>query len=859
MPDYIEIKNARTHNLKNISVKIPVNKITVFAGPSGSGKTSLAVHTLYAESKRRFINSMSDGSKFLWQLPSNIEVDSIYPIFPTWCLMQRNPIIGSRQNVADLMGLSERLEKIFFALGSTYCPKHSELLSSSNLQKWLIELCQRFPEQRAYFFWKQETTNLEDTLTLQSIYFLNLTNNERSTVRESEFEEFFKAKLQDPKELETRMKAILKGKTQLEIKVLINAEVLSFFHDSYLNCFRCDYTSSLKLDSWHDLSSYRASSACQTCQGYGMKLVYDRQKLVKNPTLSLSEGCINFLTYKPFEHFYPAMIKALKKNGFDIKLPFSKLEDTKWKILYEGHGDYPGFHSLFSYLESKKYKKNVRIYLRSMQSEVLCEDCVGTRVDSKLRALGIYTKEKVVFYPDVLKMDISSLHFFLKSINLNKSEVVEKLVSSSLEILDSALEFNLGDISLARKAKTLASGEYQKILLLKYISHQGSGSLFILDEPSLGLSQNEQKVLLKNLQKLKKQNNTIILIEHNSYFLKNADELILFGPKAGHLGGEIVYQGNKLTTPRRNVFIKEEIKEESLISIDEAKILHIHRANIRLSKNNFHLVRGDSGSGRGLVFTQLIYNEVKKFLGEVSSSVFAYEVKNVVIDGSLENIEVFDHASSSYTSRSTFGTYTELAKVLRSHFVKLPVSKMLNLQEGHFSANSTLGQCLTCGGQGVKHVEMAMIENMELTCEDCYGHKLKPIYSSISDGEHSFHEANQQPISILKDKIIHTPKFKKLYQYLELLKLDYLSLDRKVSSLSGGEVQRLRLLDILMNVKGESLLIFKNLSYGLSEYELYDLLVFLHKLTKQNFTIVVIDNHELLPVFAHKIIDFSVT
>ncbi|MDO9180793.1 MAG: hypothetical protein Q7U04_00225 [Bacteriovorax sp.] len=420
-----------------------------------------------------------------------------------------------------------------------------------------------------------------------------------------------------------------------------------------------------------------------------------------------------------------------------------------------------------------------------------------------------------------------------------------------------ANDLGLGHLQNTRKVRSMSSSEYQRLLLSKYLSYEGSQSLFVLDEPSLGLTQRTQEKMLKYLRELRDQGNTIILVEHSEYLKSMSDEVIEMGPGAGARGGRILsqgkYQSPKIVFPE--IAYKSNAKK-SFIEINDIEIRNLKRDSLLVMKNEINWAHGESGTGKTSFIVHVLANEIHKNIHGTRLSFEDYQFGKIKGIADFKEVILINSGLERISSRSTVATYTDLGGFVRKYFASLEVSKKLDLKEGHFSANSELGQCLSCEGKGVKLVEMHFMEDVEFVCEDCQGKKLKPYYANISDGHITAYEAFSKPISEVLPHVRLTPKGKRIWEYFKILKLDYLSLDRTLISLSGGERQRLQLLSLLDRKLENTLIVFENLTSGLSYHEFSPLAELLHQLTGTGNTIIVIDQNSFFEKIARHHITF---
>jgi excinuclease ABC subunit A len=490
-----------------------------------------------------------------------------------------------------------------------------------------------------------------------------------------------------------------------------------------------------------------------------------------------------------------------------------------------------------------------------MQDEIICSDCSGTRLN------------KDAFHWSI--DDFALGDFLLSNIERTK-EKIEKLINGAkhnreviktlrqLKVkLEVALDLDLGHLNLHQKAKKLSPSEYQRLLLVKYFSNEESGSLFVFDEPTLGLGLNEQKKVLKYLRKLRNQGNTIVVVDHSEFLHKNCDQLLVMGPGAGEHGGKVVHQGcfqkSKIQT-----YKPQKISSKKSFKFKKCEITDSRKLNFNFAESSINWVYGASSSGKTKAILNGVANglllKLKKndeVVGEIA------EIDFVDYPSNLTDVQIFTATSLSSNSRSSVGSFTGLGAFLRKVYSRLPISREMLLQDGHFSSNSNLGQCPTCEGRGKIIVDMKFLEDVEYRCPDCNGMKLRPMYASITRGAVSFYDALQMPIEEVFSEIKKTPKIVRTLELLRLLNLDHLNLDRSLSSLSGGEKQRLKLLKYLLEQPKNSLLVFENLSFGLSTLEVAKICEYLEKILVENNTIIILDPNPVFNKFAHYSLEFQ--
>jgi excinuclease ABC subunit A len=862
MDNKIKIVGARVNNLKNIDIDIPLNQIVTIAGPSGSGKSSLAFHTLFTESKRRFLNSFPTYLKFFSERPAPVDVDLIEPVLPVFGLPQINPVVGARSVVSDLMNLTENIQNLYGNFSVEKCPTHKVALEKYTIEQFLREST-KIEERTTLTIFTDKTsfiTYLKDSpfpsRSMESYEAKGICDFDKN----HNFWELARLKGKNIRSIDKKLETYKNLKLPLYVLNSDNEEILEVNLDKNSVCPKCDYEG-LSSQNVSYFSPYNALGACSECNGFGAKLEYDEEKLLlKN--LSVNEDGVKLLTYKRFGSLIEDLKKELRKEKISCDKPIKSLPKKFYKILYEGQGNYLGFNEIFKYLESKKYKPSVRIFVRGIQKELICNVCEGSRVNKLSHNMYLFEKSDTSYLELWGKNVENLLHYFsgskAKLIQKNKSS--EKLVDKVVSILSIADGIGLGHLDLTRKVKTVSAGEYQRLLLLKYLSYEGTGALFIFDEPSLGLGLAESKVLLKSFRNLVELGNSVLLVEHSEFFHKNSDYYIEMGPQSGKKGGEVLYTGKYKAPEVVKLDLKPltiNPKKRSFIHVEKPAIYNHEYKDVRIPINEVNLASGNSGSGKTSVLVNVLAQGILNKLDKPTLNVAVGKYKALKVPKGIEDVLVVDANINRYSSRSTVGSMTGLFGIVRKHFLKTAYAKSMGLKDGHLSANSDLGKCPNCEGKGVTIVEMQFLEDIILTCEDCNGNKIKPLYSSLTDGSMTVSESYNLPIGEVLEKVTLTPKYRRILDYMRILKIDYLSLDRPVKSLSGGEKQRLYLLSKLQTKIEKTLIVIENVSFGLSRVEVIAMCEFLQGLVGSDNTVIIIDKNETFKKISTNQIIFS--
>jgi excinuclease ABC subunit A len=853
---HIRIRGARVHNLKNIDIDIPLGQLVCFAGPSGSGKTSLAFHTLLSESRRRFVNSFPNSMKFFADRPAAVDVDEIYPVLPVFGLPQINPVMGARTNVADVMRITELLQGLFFNYAKEYCPKHDAEVEIVPFSKALENA---ITDKKGEVWHLVVEAELGKALLGESFTPARSWGSERKSIgnfeSSDEYWEVLRFKASTLASLDTRNADMIPKLTGRPLFLWAEGhkKLIPFSYASKKQCPQCDYSgrNGLKASAF---SPHSALGACKTCNGYGANLVFDETKMIDRD-LSVDEDGIAFLKFGPLDWWSQELRKAMKRNKWSTSEPIKKLPKEFFRVLEDGERDWEGFVGVKKYLESKRYKPAVRVFIRKMQKEITCVSCGGSRLDESVKNFKLALGGKKLSLFDFSDLSLSDFNKTVSQKTSLKEEHARKLIQQLADRSELACSIGLNHLLFNRKARSLSAGEYQRLLILKYLSFDGTDALFVLDEPSLGLGEKEQNMLIAGLRRIIAQGNSVIVVDHSQHMQKSSDYLVFMGPDSGHRGGEILFKGKtaqwKFTNEATFYFEKTPAAKKGMIEVSSAQNYGMNWGDFQIPKGQLVSVSGPSGSGKTSRVVNVLAQSIHRSLYREDLVDEPGKAKSIKGISDIKDVIVVDSNLNRFTSRSTVGTLTDMASAVRKHFLKLPVTKAMDLKDGHLSSNSELGMCLYCEGRGFTVVEMQYLEDIVLPCDECKGKKIKPLYADISDGVMTLSEALSLPMNQVFSRIAMTPKYQRTFEYMKILNLDYLAVDRQLNSLSGGERQRIYLLSKLVTQIEDTLLVLENLSFGLSAREIRRVGEFLHSLTLRNNTIIVIDSDPLFAEMAH--------
>ena len=878
----IIIKGAKLHNLKNIDVVIPRNKLVVITGLSGSGKSSLAFDTLYAEGQRRYVESLSSYARqFLGRLDKP-KVDYIKGIAPAIAIEQKVNSTNPRSTVGTTTEIYDYLKLLFARIGKTFSPisgkevkKHTVtdviehvktyeegtkllLLAPIKISKDRdpIKSLQLFSKQGfARILYKGEVIRIEEDLKDIGPEFDLVVD--RIIYKD---EEDFYNRLGNA--IDT---AFFEGKGSCAIQ-----ELSTGHRTNFSNKFELDGMTFLD-PNVHLFSFNNPYGACPTCEGYGDVIGIDEELVVPNTALSVFENAIYPWRGERMGQHRDQLVNTAYKFDFPIHKPWYQLSQEQKDLVWEGNSYFTGLNRFFEKLEEKSYKIQNRVMLSRYRGKTRCATCKGKR----LRKEADYVKIADKSISDLVDLPIGKLIYFFQELQLNAND--EKIASRLLKEINSRLGFldnvGLSYLTLNRKSNTLSGGESQRINLATSLGSSLVGSMYILDEPSIGLHPRDTENLIEVLKALRDLGNTVIVVEHDEDIMKAADQVIDIGPKAGTHGGEVVAQGtleeicksNSLTAAYLNGSKEIAIPQKrrsfnNFIEIKGARENNLKNIDVTFPLNVLTVITGVSGSGKSTLVKRLLYPLVLKEIGGFGEK--AGQFTNIKGDfETLKNVEYVDQNPIGRSSRSNPVTYIKAYDDIRNLFSSQKLSKLRGYQPKHFSFNVEGGRCEKCKGEGEITVEMQFMADVHLVCETCNGKRFKKevlevkladaniddvLNMTIDDAIHFFEENNQSRI---------VTKLKPLQD----VGLGYVTLGQSSSTLSGGEAQRIKLASFLVKgtTKDKALFIFDEPTTGLHFHDIKKLLKSFDALLSKGHSIVVIEHNIDLIKCADYIIDLG--
>ena len=862
---YIFIKGAKTHNLRDINLKIPKNKFIVISGVSGSGKSSLAFDTLFAEGQRRYIESLSSYARQFLGKIQKPTVDEIIGICPAVAIEQKTITNNPRSTVGTSTEIYDYLKLLFARIGKTFSP-----ISGKEVKKDNINDIKKFIQ-------KQRGDNLVFVLIS-----LNINHNLNNLFEQGFSRILIKNKIFKIKDLADDLKidfetaflvidrfinneeninndsisdsiekAISKGKGECYIK--INNTLTKFS-----NKFELDQIIFEEPDI--NLFSFNSPyGACKTCEGFGSVLGIDEDKVVKNKNLSLFEGAVSCWNGPKLKIWKERFITNSLTYNFPIHRAYNQLSVEEKELLWNGKEKCKGINQFFQKLEKDKYKIQNRILISKYRGKTKCTDCKGSR----LRKEALYVKICNINIAQLCNMSIKNVLFFLNNIKLNKSDyqISKRIIDEIKSRLIYLNDIGLGYLTLNRESRTLSGGESQRINLAKSISSSLVGSMYILDEPSIGLHPNDTSKLIKILQELKEIGNTVIVVEHDEEIIKSADHLIDLGPYAGKNGGKIVFQGiptKKVKSTKKSLTLKYLTKELSITNKKKSKISdnriiikniqknNIKNINISIPTDGLTLITGVSGSGKSTLLKSIVKPAIDLYLGNSFLENKSFD-KILINDENLKELEFVNQKPIGRSSRSNPVTYIKAYDEIRNLFSQQPLAKARNYKSGFFSFNVPGGRCEECQGEGEIKVEMQFLADIHIICDKCDGNRFKKEILEIK-----FHDLNISDIlnltvddSILFFNEKNQHKIAKKLKRLQDVGLGYIKLGQSSNTLSGGEAQRIKLAYFLSKEKkqNKTIFMFDEPTTGLHFHDINKLLSSFNKLIENGHSIICIEHN----------------
>ncbi|MEA4935791.1 MAG: excinuclease ABC subunit UvrA [Paludibacter sp.] len=890
----IIVKGARVHNLKNIDVEIPRNKLVVITGLSGSGKTSLAFDTLYAEGQRRYVESLSAYARQFLGRMSKPEVDYIKGIPPAIAIEQKVNTRNPRSTVGTSTEIYEYIKLLYSRIGKTYSPISGELVKKHEAED-VVAAALQFPEGTRMMILSEvlpsEDRTIQEVLKgLMSqgfsrvemegqIYQLQELTTQNSKIAGSVYLVVDRTMVDKSQEGISRLTdsietAFLEGKGACMLKVFSEeGEKLLRFSKS----FEADGMT-FETPSVHTFSFNSPIGACPVCEGFGKVIGIDEDLVVPNKALSIYEDAIVCWKGEVMGEWKNALIHVASKFNFPIHKPYYELTDEQRSLLWEGNKYFEGLNAFFKHLESNQYKIQYRVMLARYRGKTVCPECKGSRLKKEASYIRVSGKS----INELVLMPVSRLKAFFENIELEEHDaaVAKRLLLEINNRLQFLLDVGLGYLTLNRLSNSLSGGESQRINLVTSLGGSLVGSLYILDEPSIGLHPRDTDQLIKVLKQLRDLGNTVVVVEHDEEIMRAADYIIDIGPGAGRKGGELVFKGGleeiKSDLPEmersytlKYLFGKELIdvpyrrrKWNNYIEVLGARENNLKGIDVKFPLNVMTVVTGVSGSGKSSLVKSVFYTALKKYYGGVADRTGQFGA----LKGSMnlaKDVEFVDQNPIGRSSRSNPVTYIKAYDEIRKLFADQQLSKQMGYSASHFSFNTPGGRCEECQGEGTVTVEMQFMADLALECEHCHGKRFKQDVLEVQ-----YHDVNiydvlemtvNQAIEFFSAYNGSTEKrIVKRLKPLQDVGIGYVKLGQSSSTLSGGESQRVKLASFLANEKPEpTIFVFDEPTTGLHFHDIKTLLKAFDALIAKGHTIIIIEHNPEVIKCADHIIDIG--
>lgn len=885
MSNNIEIKGARVNNLKNIDVTIPRNTLTVIAGVSGSGKSSLAFDTLYAEGQRRYVESLSSYARQFLGRINKPECDYIKGIPPAIAIEQKVISRNPRSTVGTTTEIYEYLRLLFSRIGHTYSPVSGQEVKRHTTED-VIECLRQYSEGTRFVIATPVIISAERTLKDQLEAYLKqgysrlMVNGD--FVRIDDF-------INDKRIDEIRPEDVMLVIDRMAVD--FSADSISRISDSAETAFY-EGQGQLRLILLPSLISYDFSTrfeadgitfelpsdnmfafnspmgACPTCQGFGSIIGIDEHLVIPNTTLSVYDGCVVCWHGEKMKQWKEEFCRRAAADNFPIFQPYMELSRQHKQWLWHGlpsdshQSEKVCIDAFFDMLRENQYKIQYRVMLSRYRGKTTCPDCRGTRLKPNAEYVKIGGRSII----DIVEMPIARLKEWFDQLLINDhdAQVAQRLLVEIKSRLQFMIDVGLGYLTLNRTSNSLSGGESQRINLTTSLGSSLVGSLYILDEPSIGMHSRDTERLIAVLNHLKEIGNTVVVVEHDEDIIRSADYLIDVGPDAGSLGGEIVFHGNAAhinettmhANPRSHTLrylTGDEVipvpqsrrKWNHSLLIKGARMNNLKGIDVTIPLNVMTVITGVSGSGKSSLIKGILYPAVKRLLGEACDA----PGEHLGIEGDLrmiEHIEFVDQNPIGKSTRSNPATYVKAYDAIRDLFAKQPLAQQMGYTAQFFSFNADGGRCEECKGAGVITVEMQFMADITLECECCHGHRFK---SDILDVRFEGKNIDDILRMTIDDAILfftqhNQPQIVKRLQPLQDVGLGYIQLGQNSSTLSGGENQRVKLAYFIGQEKqAPTMFIFDEPTTGLHFHDIQKLLTSFDALIRRGHTIVVIEHN----------------
>ncbi len=813
------IKGARQNNLKNINLTLPHNKVIAVTGVSGSGKSSLAFDTIFAEGQWRFIESLSTYARLFLEKLDRPDVDEIQNIRPAIALEQKNPIRGSRSTVGTLTEIYDFFRILYSKIAIPYCPNCGEEIKNWETSSIISELLKKHEGQKAIILFESKDSGTK----LKKKGFYRIWQNgeivdissfnsipprvdvvvDRLVIRDE-------PRLSDSIEMAWR-----EGEGRIKVVIIKSNQISPFEIISFSSGNVCDKCY-IELPKPYPLlfSFNHPVGACPECKGFGNILKYDEDIIIPDKSLSLVEGAIDPWEKPAFKWWKQQLIKNAGKDGVNINIPYSRLSTEEKVKLFEGGSYFYGINDFFRELEEKRYKLHIRVFLSKYRKPTTCYQCKGKR----LRPESLSYKIGGIDIAELVSMLVSDVISFFRNIDVpsDKRDAVKELLRQITLKLGFLKRVGLEYLTLDRDSRTLSGGEYQRINLSNQLSSFLTGTLYVLDEPTIGLHPRDTDIISEIMSDLSRYGNTIIVVEHDKRIIESADWIIELGPGGGHLGGNIVFSGPKddflNTDTLTSRYIKgidkielspiNEEKQKIKTNCKKIKLLgasgnNLKSVDLEIPIQTLTTITGVSGSGKSTLIVETLY----KALAKEFKIAYEFPLPYRHLEGTqyLKGVKLISQNPIGRSPRSNPITYLRIFDSIRKVFSEQPEAKAHGYGPGFFSFNVQGGRCETCKGAGYQKTEMYFFEDLYIKCEECNGKRYKPEALKIKYRNKNIDEVLNMTVDEAIELFGEEFSIRNKLLLMKDIGLGYLKIGQPATTLSGGEAQRLKICAEMIN------------------------------------------------------------
>ena len=892
--DTISIRGARVHNLKNISLEVPHNAITVVTGVSGSGKSSLAFDTIYAEGQRRYVESLSAYARQFLERMEKPDVDEISGIAPAVAIRQKNSTRNPRSTVATATEIYDYLRLLFARCGQTFCIKCGAEVRRDNPEAIANKVLSLAPGRRFYVLYElriaqpAQPTGARRGKKKPPPPSPEILRNALSDIQKRGFNRLYQnGRLHEFSSPETLLdvdftrpvyvvvdrlavspdsRARLVDSIEICYREAGGEAILEFVGDTAGNAaerlvfnerFECKNDGTLYQEPEPRLFSFNNPyGACPRCQGFGNTIDFDLNLVVPDASKSVDEGAIEPWTKPRYKALLQEMKKWARSQEIPTNVAWRHLTTEQRKLILEGdpENDFAGVKGFFTWLERKKYKLHVRVFLSRYRGYAMCPECGGTRLRAEARAVRVAGRS----ITEICALTVKEARKFFSSLQLTESQT--KIADKILEEIRSRLQFldevGLDYLSLDRLTSTLSGGESQRIQLATSLGSHLVGALYVLDEPSIGLHPRDTQRLIDILKSLRDLGNTVLVVEHDPDTIQAADHVIDLGPGAGELGGKLLFAGTydeMLAEPKSLTgrYLNGELRipipnnrhrpSGKFLRVFGATLHNLQNVDLMIPLGTLTVVTGVSGSGKSTLVHDVLYRALGAKRNGASVKEFCERLEG---DNQITDVVIVDQSPIGRTPRSNPATYLKAFDAIRETFAETPDAKRRGYTAGHFSFNVPGGRCETCQGDGTVTVEMQFLADVELICEECRGTRFKSSVLEVRYHGKNIHDVLGLTVREALVFFGNVPKIVSKLKVLNEIGLGYLRLGQSATTLSGGEAQRLKLASHLTRTENKGILyILDEPTTGLHFDDIAKLLAAFRKLLESGASLLVIEHN----------------